>query len=177
MQDNFEQAFQWLLDGEGGYVDNPADPGGMTNLGVTKRTWESYVGHDVTENEMRALTPDKVRPLYKARYWDLVSGDKLPAGVDYCVFDTCVNSGPGRAAGILQDVLGVTQDNRIGPQTLSAASKQDAGTIIINYTTTRLMYLKGLRTWETFGGGWEKRVLEVEDQALGMSSAGGAAVS
>ena len=97
MNSNFERCLQHTLKEEGGFVNNPKDPGGMTNLGVTKRTYEQYVGHPVDEETMRGLTPEMVAPLYKKMYWDVVKGDQLPDGVDYCVFDVAVNSGPTKA--------------------------------------------------------------------------------
>ena len=63
--ENWEKCFQMVLKHEGGFVNHPKDPGGMTNLGVTKRAWEQYVGQNVDEAEMRGLTPEKVKPFYK----------------------------------------------------------------------------------------------------------------
>ena len=65
MKENFEVALKALLKHEGGFVNHPADPGGMTNLGVTKKVWEEFVGHAVDEQAMRNLTPETVAPLYK----------------------------------------------------------------------------------------------------------------
>ena len=110
MNSNFQASLAHVLQSEGGYVNNPADPGGMTNLGCTKAVWEEFVGHPVSEADMRGLTPDDVAPLYKRKYWDKVSGDDLPAGLDYAVFDAAINSGPGRAAKWLQEAVGVTAD-------------------------------------------------------------------
>ena len=126
MNANFEKALALVLEHEGGYVNHPSDPGGMTNLGVTKRVWEEWVGHEVDEKTMRGLTPEIVGPMYKAKYWDKVKGDDLPAGVDYCVFDAAINSGPGRAAKWLQAAVGVDPDGGIGPKTLQAVAGMDA---------------------------------------------------
>ena len=98
MKENFAEALEHVLKHEGGYVNHPSDPGGMTNLGVTKRVWEEWIGHEVDEKTMRALTPADVGPMYKAKYWDKVKGDELPSGVDYAVFDAAVNSELGDAA-------------------------------------------------------------------------------
>ena len=84
---NFEKALETILHHEGGFVNHPRDPGGMTNLGVTKRVWEEWTQVEASEREMRSLTPEKVGPLYKARYWDKVKGDDLPSGLDLAVFD------------------------------------------------------------------------------------------
>jgi len=83
MKENFESCLKSVLLHEGGYVNHPADPGGITNLGVTKRVWEEWVGHEVDEKTMRGLTPEIVGPMYKAKYWDKIKGDDLPSGVDY----------------------------------------------------------------------------------------------
>ena len=115
---NFEKALETILHHEGGFVNHPRDPGGMTNLGVTKRVWEGWTQVEADEREMRSLTPEKVGPLYKANYWDRVKGDDLPAGLDLAVFDWAVNSGTGRAAKKLQAMIGTTADGGIGPNTL-----------------------------------------------------------
>ena len=168
MRENFDKCFELMLAHEGGYVDHPQDPGGRTNLGVTQRVWEEWMGRPVTEKEMRALTPIMVKPLYKRKYWDAARCDDLVAGVDYCVFDVAVNSGPGRAIKFLQSTVGVTVDGGFGPATLAAVNEQDPAKLIAKYSDTRLQFLKSLRTWSTFGKGWERRVNEVENKALKM---------
>jgi len=166
----FEPALRLLLRHEGGFVNNPEDPGGMTNLGVTKHQWESYLSEPVTEADMRALTADRVAPFYKNRYWNTVQADKLPAGVDNCLFDCCVNSGPGRAVKILQEVLGLTQDGIIGGQTIAAALTRSVQDTIRDYTNARLTFLKTLSTWSSFGKGWEARVVGVQAEALAFAA-------
>ena len=168
MKDNFEQCLALVLKNEGGYVNNPADPGGMTNLGVTKKVWESWVGHPVDEAAMRALGPQDVSPLYKAQYWDKIKGDSLPLGVDYACFDLAVNSGVGRAAKILQQAVGVTADGAIGPATLVAVESQNPRTLATEICDARLAFLQTLPTWGTFGKGWGRRVEEVEKTAFSM---------
>ena len=170
MKENFDLALRALLKHEGGYVNHPSDPGGMTNLGVTKRVWEEWVGHEVDEKQMRALTPELVAPLYKKKYWDKVCGDELPTGVDLAVFDLAVNSGPGRAAKMLQKVLGVAQDGAIGPQTLLKAVNVDSSKLVADYNAERLAFLMALPTWATFGKGWGRRVAEVTEQATHMTA-------
>lgn len=170
MKENFEDALAHVLQSEGGYVNHPSDPGGRTNLGVTQRVWEEWVGHPVDEATMRGLTAEMVAPLYKTRYWDKIRGDDLPAGVDYCVFDCAINSGPGRAAKFLQEVAGVTADGAIGPATLAAVAKLDANDLIDQYQAKRLAFLQQLSTWETFGKGWGRRVTEVAEAAGNMTA-------
>ena len=70
MKENFDECLKMLLYHEGGFVNHPKDPGGITNLGVTKRVWEDWKGTEVSEQDMRDLTPEDVAPLYKKRYWD-----------------------------------------------------------------------------------------------------------
>ncbi len=165
MKDNFVDALAAVLHHEGGFVNHPADPGGMTNLGCTKKVWEEWVGHAVDEKTMRALTPSDVAPLYKAKYWDKVRGDDLPAGVDYVVFDAAINSGPGRAAKWLQEVVDVVADGAIGPGTLRAVAAMDPAEIVEKYQARRLAFLQALPTWGTFGKGWGRRVAEVGQAA------------
>jgi lysozyme family protein len=159
-----------MLAHEGGYVDHPKDPGGRTNHGVTQRVWEEWVGHEVDEKQMRALTHEMVAPLYKRKYWDAVRADDLMDGVDYCVFDVAVNSGPGRAIKFLQNCVGSTPDGGFGPATLAAVKKaeEDPAALIEMYCAKRLEFLQSLKTFETFGKGWSRRVQEVKDKALKM---------
>lgn len=165
MKENFDHALAAVLHHEGGFVNHPADPGGMTNLGCTKKVWEEWVGHPVDEATMRNLKPADVAPLYKARYWDKVKGDDLPAGVDYVVFDAAINSGPGRAAKWLQATVGVEADGAIGPATLRAVAARPAAQIVEDYNKRRLSFLQDLPTWGTFGRGWARRVAEVDAAA------------
>ena len=166
--DNFPQCFALVLKNEGGYVDNPKDPGGATNLGCTKAVWEEWVGHEVTKDDIRDLKPNDVMPLYKAKYWDTIKGDDLPEGVDYAVFDFAINSGPSRAAKALQSVLSVNVDGQIGPATLRALETSNPREVATAVCEARLAFLQSLPTYDTFGKGWSKRVSEVETVAFNM---------
>jgi len=165
MISTFEFAMRHLLRHEGGFVNHPKDPGGMTNLGVTKAVWDAHTGKSASEADMRALTQEAVRPIYKARYWDAVHGDDLPHGVDHCLFDCAVNSGPGRAVKIAQYILHQKVDGSLGPKTLAAICGADPVEFIEDYSQRRLEFLQSLPTWKTFGKGWGKRVAEVEMEA------------
>jgi len=169
MQSNFAHCLALVLKSEGGYVNHPADPGGRTNLGVTQKIWEAWVGHPVTEADMRVLTPTDVGPMYKAKYWDMIKGDNLPEGVDYAVFDLAVNSGTGRAAKTLQQALGVTADGQIGPATIAACKAADPSEVAAAVCAARLEFLQNLSTFATFGKGWARRVAEVQAAAHDMS--------
>ena len=166
MKSNFDRALAYVLKSEGGFVNHPDDPGGMTNLGCTKAVWEEFCGHQVTEKTMRALTPSDVAPLYKRKYWDKVKADDLPSGVDYCIFDTAINSGPRMAIKLLQGVVGTDMDGDLGPKTLGAVKAFDAKDLLQDYSKRRLSFLMDLPTWSTFGKGWTNRVMDVERNAL-----------
>jgi lysozyme family protein len=168
MLSNFDACLKKLLVHEGGFVNHPSDPGGMTNLGVTAKVWESWVGHPVDEKQMRALTPDDVAPLYKRKYWDACRADEFVSGLDYAVFDCAVNSGVGRAVKLLQGCVGVTVDGGIGPATMAAVNQADPTNLIEDFCNARLQFLKSLNTWPTFGKGWERRVNEVKVESLRM---------
>ena len=165
MISTFDFAMRLLMRHEGGFVNHPSDPGGMTNLGVTKAVWDAHTGKDASEADMRALTQVAVQPVYKARYWDAIHGDDLPHGVDYCLFDCAVNSGPGRAVKLAQYVLHQKVDGSHGHKTLAAINAADPVEFIEDYSQRRLDFLKSLPTWPTFGTGWGKRVSEVEIEA------------
>lgn len=171
MKQNFDLALAHVLKHEGGFVNHPDDPGGMTNLGCTKAVWEEWCGHEVTEKVMRSLTAKDVAPLYKRKYWDKVKADELPTGIDYCVFDTAINSGPGRAIKLLQGVVGVDQDGDIGPKTLAAVKAFDSKDLVQDYSKRRLSFMMDLKNWPTFGKGWTNRVNEVETFSVQMIQA------
>lgn len=171
MKQNFDKCLQMLLVHEGGFVNHPSDPGGMTNLGVTKAVYEAWVGHAVTEKTIRALTPADVAPLYRKKYWDVVRGDELASGLDYAMFDYGVNSGNGRAIKTMQECIGVTADGGFGPKTMAAVSQfrnESLRKLVEEICEKRLEFLKSLKTWPVFGRGWERRVKEVEKTALEM---------
>ena len=168
MLSNFPASLALILKSEGGFVNHPRDPGGMTNLGVTRNVWKEWVKHDVDEAEMRSLTPELVAPLYKARYWDACRCDDLQRGVDYCVFDAAVNMGSGRAAKLLQAALGVTADGAIGRATIAAATAADPVELLEAFSLGKEAFYQSLPTFATFGKGWMNRVAHVQDAAEQM---------
>jgi lysozyme family protein len=170
MRHNWDEALLHILKYEGGYVNHPSDPGGMTNLGVTKRVWEEWTGKPATEADMRALTPEMVDPLYKTRYWNAVKGDDLPSGVDLCVFDAAVNAGVGRASKFLQQAVGVTADGQIGPKTIAAITAKPADDVIKEFCALREAHYKSLSTFATFGKGWMRRLGSVEAESKTLTA-------
>ena len=168
MKENYAHCLEMLLRHEGGFVNHPRDPGGVTNLGVTKKVWEEFTGRDVDVKEMRELTPEDVAPLYKALYWDAVKGDELPNGIDWSVFDWGVNSGPARAAKALQRIVDATPDGAIGPKTLAKVHEADIHDVLNKMHSARQEFYEKLETFDTFGKGWTKRNNETLAQALEM---------
>tara|TARA_R110000822_G_scaffold43100_3_gene116677 strand:+ start:481 stop:996 length:516 start_codon:yes stop_codon:yes gene_type:complete len=170
MKKNFEHCLEMLLEHEGGYVNHPKDPGGITNLGVTLKTYAEYKGRDVTDADMRALTPKDVAPIYKEKYWDKCHCDDLPAGLDWMVFDWAVNSGPGRSAKALQRIVGETADGAIGPKTIKATFNFDVKDTLGKMYDSRQKFYESLKTFETFGRGWSKRNDSTFNQAVALAN-------
>ena len=167
---NFDRCFDMLLKHEGGFVNHPEDPGGATNFGVTKRVMQEFLGRAVSMGEMKALTPDDVKPVYKKLYADKVRFDDLPSGLDWAVLDWAVldwavNSGPGRAAKALQKIVGAKQDGAIGPMTLQAVENFDASETIEKLHSSPQKFYEGLSHFKTFGKGWTRRNQETLEQA------------
>ncbi|SFV11358.1 Lysozyme family protein [Methylobacterium sp. 174MFSha1.1] len=167
----FERALSLVLTHEGGWSDDPADPGGATNLGVTIGTLSLWLGRPATRAEVRALTPASVAPLYRRRFWDAIQGDALPAGLDYALFDFAVNSGPKRAVIGLQRALDLADDGRLGPVTLAVLAGRDVPGLVNALCDGRLAFLQALSTWPRFGRGWGRRVEEVRAAALALHAA------
>jgi lysozyme family protein len=165
---NFDKCLAFTLQFEGGFVNNPDDPGGPTNLGVTQSTLAMFLGRPVTIAEVRALTPEKVAPIYKLKYWDHVSGDDLPIGVDLAVYDFGVHSGPSRGVIGLQRALKLADDGKLGPVTLAATNAANPQDLINGICDERLAFLKQLKVFQKFKAGLTNRVANCRDAALGM---------
>ena len=161
MKENFDACFKGMLRSEGGFVNHPKDPGGMTNLGVTKRVYESWVKREVTEKEMRDLKPADVRDLYLKLYWEPCRCDELTWGVDYSVFDFAVNAGVKRSVITLQRCVGVKDDGIFGPGTMKAVKETAPEEIIGKFFDVRIRFYQQLKKYETFGKGWHHRAATV----------------
>jgi lysozyme family protein len=152
---NIEKALPLLLAHEGGYSNNPADPGGETMFGVTKRVANENGYYGV----MRELPLAKAVEIYKKKYWEPCQCDRLPDLLKFQVFDASVNSGPTQAIKWLQQMLGIPADGLIGPQTLVAIDRCDNfDEFVLKYNAIRLTFLTGLPTWPNFGKGWARRI-------------------
>jgi lysozyme family protein len=169
-EDRFDACLDRVLAAEGGFVNNPADPGGATNLGITQRTLSEFRDAEVTEEDVRALTRAEAREIYRARYWIPMRCADLPAGIDLMVFDFGVNAGPGRSVRLLQRSAGVTADGAVGPITLASVQACRPSDLITRLAEGRMAYYKGLESFPTFGRGWTRRVDQTRQAALAMSA-------
>jgi lysozyme family protein len=176
MMGEFERALAKVLVHEGGYVNHPKDPGGATNFGITQGVYDDYrktVGQK--PQPVKAITRPERDSIYRARYWSLVKGDSLPAGIAYVVFDGAVNSGVGQSAKWLQRALGVPADGVIGPQTIIAARAHDNHDALVRkICDLRAAFYRALKTFKTFGKGWLRRLDDVRavGQAWAMGDTG-----
>lgn len=165
--DRFEKVLPLILAHEGGYVNHPADPGGATMKGVTQAVYDSYRRNKgLAVRSVRQITTTELRAIYKFQYWDMINGDRLPAGLDYAAFDYAVNSGASRASKDLQRVLGVKVDGQIGEGTIEKACELagvDEEGLIRDFCDRRMRFLKNLKTYGTFGRGWFRRVMGDRD--------------
>jgi lysozyme family protein len=173
---NWKQAFEQMLASEGGFTDDERDNGnklpdgrkGSTMLGVTQFNWENHVGHQVTHDQMRKLTPADVEPLYKKKYWDVVRADELPSGIDYLVFDMGVNAGPGRSIKLLQTAVGVPADGGLGPITMKAVLAADPVELIERFSAEKEAFYRSLKDFQVYGKGWLNRVEQVKVKSTSM---------
>jgi lysozyme family protein len=176
MKENFQTALEHLLKSEGGFTNDPRDPGnklpdgraGCTMLGVTQASWEAFIGKRTTQEKMQQLTPEDVAPIYRKKYWDAVSGDELPTGLDYLMFDFAVNAGPGRAIKVMQSALGVAVDGVIGRKTMQAINESDPTSLIETFSDSKMDYYRTLITFQTFGKGWTNRIAHAKTNAAAM---------
>lgn len=165
----FDACLPLILAHEGGYVDHPKDPGGATNLGITLDTLSAHRGRRVTKDDVKALTVAEAGAIYLKNYWFPIHADKLPAGVDYILFDLAVNSGVGRARKYLQRAAGVADDGIIGPATLAAVKARKPMQLVDSIAGLREAFYRGLDTFPTFGKGWLRRLAEVTAKAREMA--------
>ena len=148
----FDEAFKALIGHEGGYVNDPKDPGGETKFGVSKR---AYPGEDIA-----GLTLERAKALYLRDYWHVIHADELPKHVRFAVFDAAVNSGVRQAIKWLQRAVGVNDDGVIGHKTLSAVVAMDPYKLVAVFNGQRLKFMTELNTFHVFGRGWARRVAE-----------------
>lgn len=150
----FDQAFERLIGHEGGYVNHPADPGGETNWGITKRT-ALEAGYTGT---MREMTREQARDIYHTAYWNRAKADSYHPAIGFQLFDAAVNHGIGNAVRFLQRAVGVADDGIVGPRTLEAIRRMSVTDVLMRFNAERLEFYTKLSTWGSFGKGWTRRV-------------------
>ncbi len=147
---NFDTAFDRLIGNEGSYVDDPADPGGETNWGISKRSYPSV--------DIKTLTREQAKQIYFADFWKKIHADQMPAAVAFQTFDFAVNSGIQTAIRYLQAAVGVADDGYWGPVSESAMAAHKEWEVILRLNALRLDYMTRLRGWKDFGRGWARRI-------------------
>jgi lysozyme family protein len=142
---NFEEALRRLLAHEGGYANHPSDPGGPTNFGITLAVFRQYVKPGATASDVRAMSAAQARAIYRAKYWNALACDRLPAGLDYAAFDYGVHSGVARAARVLRRLAGAPAGNGIDAAALSLIAAREARELIAALCDERLAFSSGWR--------------------------------
>ena len=150
----FDEAFDRLMQHEGGYSHHPADPGGQTRYGITESVARShgYAG------AMRDLPIELAKKIARTREWDAVQADALPAAIRFDVFDAAYNSGTKQAIKWLQRAIGARDDGVIGAETKRLLAQHDPYRIAARFAGHRLQMMTDLDTWMAFGRGWARRV-------------------
>lgn len=161
----FEEAFKLVIGHEGGYVNDPQDPGGETKYGISKRAYPN-------EN-IKDLTLSRAHEIYRQDYWAAVKADHMPHGVRYPLFDAAVNHGPKAARKMLQRALRVDDDGIFGPITLNAVARHHnrVADLLRDFQVARLSYYASIaqhkpRVFARFRRGWLRRTLDVFAVAL-----------
>ena len=150
----FQQIFDRLIGHEGGYVNDPRDPGGETNWGITKGTALA----NVYAGAMKAMTREQAFKIYQSAFWVRYQCEKMPSAIAYQFFDAAVNHGLGNASRMLQRAVGVADDGVIGNMTLAAVKKMAISDVIMRLNAERLEFYCKLGNFATYGKGWVRRV-------------------
>lgn len=159
----FKKAVERVLGHEGGYVNDPRDPGGETNWGITIGTARG-AGY---KGSMKSMSRDQAIDIYEKLYWAPIAGDKLPFAIAFQVFDAAVNHGVGNASRWLQRTVGAAEDGKIGPNTIAAAQAFDLNDQVLRFNAIRIKFYTSLSTFATYGKGWMNRVAKNLDYGVG----------
>ena len=153
---SFQQIFDRLIGHEGGYVDDPRDPGGETNWGVTKRTAQAngYTGN------MKTMTRQQAYEIYRRAFWLRYNCEQMPDAVAYQFFDAAVNHGFGNASRMLQRAVGVLDDGIIGKYSLEAINRNPISDTLMVLNGERLNFYTRLEKFDRYGKGWVNRVAQ-----------------
>jgi lysozyme family protein len=169
---NYSDCIDKVLEYEGGYQADPNDKGNWTGCavgaGTNKGTNRGISACGYPHEDIKGMTEERAREIYRSDFWDAIKGDDLPAGPDLCTFDGSVNSGRTRGVQWLQRAVGVDADGIVGPLTIEAANAADDHTTIDRMCDDRLTFLRSLSTWDLYGKGWTARVGDVRAEAHRM---------
>ena len=170
---DFEPCWAFTENEEGDYSDTPGDSGGPTKWGITLQTLRDWLHRYITAADVKALTPATAKEIARARYWDHIKGDALPAGVDLVVFDFAYNAGWSRSARFLQRCVGTIEDGQIGPKTLAGVGKFTAGALIDQLTKLHEVYYEAVAdavpSDQQFLKGWEGRAGRAAQRGLELT--------
>lgn len=155
MQITFDEVFERTIGHEGGYVNNPKDPGGETNWGITIATARA----NGFTNSMKSMTRLQAKEIYRVAFWKRAKCDQFLGAISYQVFDAAVNHGIGNAIRMLQRAVGVLDDGLVGPKTLTAIQKLTLDDVLVLFIAERLEFYTNLTTFNSFGRGWARRVV------------------
>jgi lysozyme family protein len=169
---NWPAALAFTLGEEGGYTNDPQDPGAATNFGITLATLSRWRGTDCTPEDVQALTRDEAESIYWADYWLEVHGNDLPAGLDLMTWDEAVNAGTRTAARFLQRAVNATPDGDIGPHTLAACAAADPKDAILKMQAMQDAYYRSLPGFPRFGDDWIGRLGRRAALALQLAGIG-----
>jgi lysozyme family protein len=160
MADNFQTALKFVLDEEGGYTNDPHDPGGETNFGIIQSEYNEYrTEKGFAKQSVKYIRKEEYEDIYLKQYWLKDKCDVLPGGIDIVVFDSAVNCGVGTSIKFLQRALGVDDDGKLGPITLDKLSKtKNLNVLITKILDYRMKYYRALNGFKYYGVGWSNRV-------------------
>ena len=154
---NFDWCIQFILEEEGGYVNNPRDPGGETKYGISKRQYP-YI-------EIQKLTEENAKELYRLDYWVPIGGDDLPQPLGLCMLDCAINQGVASAIRMLQGAIKANVDGSIGPQTRTLLRQIPIEDVVNNFMAERGLKYARTTNFDVFGKGWMRRLFRIHQQA------------
>ena len=158
----FDEAFELLIDVEGGFTRNSHDSGNWTGgkigKGELKGTKYGISAGSYPDLDIKNITLEEAKAIYKKDYWDAVKADNFPELFRFDLFDTAVNSGAERSIKFLQKAIGVTVDGKIGPNTKLASMSIHPAIVKARFNAVRLEFMTDTGGWDIFGRGWAKRI-------------------
>lgn len=170
----FDIAFQEVVGVEGGYSSDPHDrgnwTGGAIGSGEMKGTKYGISARCYPTLDIRNLTLDNAKVIYRRDYWNPIHADQLPLSLAILVFDSAVNQGIETAARLLQAAVHATPDGNIGPATLAAVAKRPLGEVMALFMAERAMRYTKAGDFERYGFDWFARLFRANAMAMKASA-------